>query len=125
MLIGGAGDDTFVFRARLDDDGALGGKARGGGHASFAKITDFAPGEDVIKFDHNVFLGLDPGALGDAVFYAGKGARAGHDQDDRIVCDTKSGKLWFDADGAGGKDAILFAKVAGAPDLGHTDFLVL
>jgi hypothetical protein len=125
VLTGGSGSDNFVFRAKFGDGGAYGKKTGEGGHKSFAEITDFASGTDTISLAEKVFRGLEPGALDAAAFHAGRGVKAGRDEDDRIIHDTKSGKLYFDADGAGGKDAVLFAKVARGVDLDHGDFLVI
>src|SRR5205085_6307585 len=47
----------------------------------------------------------------DARFYAAPGASGGHDADDRVVFDTSSGNLWYDADGSGSGAAQLIATV--------------
>ncbi|HYX19774.1 MAG TPA: calcium-binding protein, partial [Thermoanaerobaculia bacterium] len=50
---------------------------------------------------------------------------SGHDADDRIVYDTSTGNLWYDADGNGSGAAQLFATLEGAPTLAATDFSVV
>jgi Ca2+-binding RTX toxin-like protein len=51
---------------------------------------------------------------------------AAHDADDRIVYNTATGALYYDADGIGGEAAIQFATLSGSPDhLTAADFAVL
>ena len=57
---------------------------------------------------------------------SGQGAKTAHDGDDRIVYDTRSGKLYYDKDGAGGHHAQLFAILDGSPDnISAKDFLIV
>jgi Ca2+-binding RTX toxin-like protein len=62
---------------------------------------------------------------GDAWFFAGAGANAGHDADDRIVYNTSTGQLYYDADGAGGADAQLVATVQGGGTVAAPDIWVV
>jgi Ca2+-binding RTX toxin-like protein len=78
--------------------------------------------EDLVVLDHRVFNALTVGQLNADAFFEGKAA---HDADDRIIYDAKNGKLFYDADGKGGEDALLFAKLDHQLDLTHTDFLVV
>src|SRR5439155_10072951 len=87
-LTGGGGADSFNFSVAP-------------GAADADLITDFASGTDKIHLDARVMGALGTGgglAMGDVRFYAAPGATAGHDADDRVVYDTKSGNLWYDAD---------------------------
>jgi Ca2+-binding RTX toxin-like protein len=52
------------------------------------------------------------------------GARTAHDADDRIVYDTSSGKLYYDADGTGTVQSVQVAVLANAPALAATDIWV-
>jgi VCBS repeat-containing protein len=112
-LMGFAGADTFAFTTAL-----------GNGNVDF--LADFAgvanDGEDVIALDHNVFTGLALGALNPNAFFAGSAA---HDADDRILYDSATGNLFFDADGVGGVAAILFARVEPNSSLTAGDFTVI
>jgi Ca2+-binding RTX toxin-like protein len=38
-----------------------------------------------------------------------QGVRAGHDSDDRLIYDTSTGALYYDADGSGSKKAVQIA----------------
>ena len=105
-LFGGEGDDTFIFdvapgRANADD------------------IVDFHEAEDVIKLDSSVFSGLVAGVLAAEDFVIGKTAR---DESDRII--YNKGDLLYDADGAGGVDAVKFATVGNCTWLTADDFVI-
>jgi Ca2+-binding RTX toxin-like protein len=110
-LTGGQGKDRFVFSTEL---------------TSADVITDFKPGTDKIALDGDIFRRLGD-ALDAGEFLSAPGAAAGQDGNDRIVYDTASGKLHFDVDGnkAGGKAAVHFATLTGAPALGHDDFIIV
>src|SRR5207253_2720257 len=52
---------------------------------------------------------------GDVRFYGAAGATGGHDADDRIVLDTSTGNVYYDADGNGaGAAQLIFTLQAGA-----------
>src|SRR5207248_4960823 len=97
------------------------------GAANADAITDFASGTDKIHLDALVMNALGTGgtfASGDVRFYAAAGATGGHDADDRIVYDTSTGNLWYDADGNGAGAAQLVATLQGASALSATDIVV-
>ncbi|MBN9023000.1 MAG: hypothetical protein J0H08_13080, partial [Rhizobiales bacterium] len=116
-LIGGAGYDAFVFDTKL---GA--GKAGKGADAgfSFARIKDFTVGEDQVLLDRKVFKALDAGALSSDAFAIGKKAKGA---DVHVL--YKDGTLRYDADGKGGADAVVFAKLNHKPAIDADDFLVI
>jgi autotransporter-associated beta strand protein len=116
-LIGGKGMDAFVFDVKL----GAGNAGKGSADAfSFAKIKDFAIGEDQILLDTKVFKALDKGALPDDAFAIGKKAKA-----DGVHILYQNGNIRYDADGKGGKDAVLFAKVGKDLAIDADDFLVI
>ncbi|MEO7222556.1 MAG: PQQ-dependent sugar dehydrogenase [Devosia sp.] len=81
---GGSGSDQFVFGA-LD---------RG-----VDTVTDFTIGSDRLVFDRWIFFDRDAdGTIADAQFHASS-AGVAHDRSDRLIYDTDSGRLYFDADG--------------------------
>jgi Ca2+-binding RTX toxin-like protein len=113
-IAGGSGTDTFIFAATP-------------GSANADSVSDFTSGVDQIRLDATVMTALGASgnfAAGDARFFAGAGANAGHDADDRVVYDTSSGNLWYDADGSGTSTAQLVATLLGAPGLSATDIAV-
>ncbi|MBE2263973.1 MAG: hypothetical protein IAE92_14590 [Burkholderiaceae bacterium] len=134
-LKGGNGNDTLI--------GGAGNDTLDGGDGSDLFVFDTTPGvtnvdlilnfnaaEDTIQLQRYwSFSGLSgTGTLGAGAFWSGAGLSAAHDGNDRIVFDTSSGALYYDADGAGGTAAVQFATVdlitlTGA--ITNVDFLVV
>jgi Ca2+-binding RTX toxin-like protein len=113
-LTGGAGADSFVFAEA--------------GTANADRITDFAPGADKVALDDAGFAAignLGDFAAGDARFYAAAGASSGHDGDDRVIYDTSTGQLYYDADGNGTGTAQLIATLTNIPAISATDLTVI
>jgi Ca2+-binding RTX toxin-like protein len=114
-LTGGTGADAFVF-----DTGPAAGNVD--------QVTDFVSATDRLNFDNATFtaLGADGNfAAGDARFAAGAGFTSGRDASDRIVYDTTTGNLYYDADGSGAGAAQLVATLQGHPALAATDIAVI
>src|SRR5205823_11462577 len=83
---------------------------------------------DKIELDGNVHA--DIGASGnfatdDPRFFSAAGATSGHDATDRVIYDTSTGNLWYDADGSGNGAAQLIATLQGAPAISATDIEVI
>jgi Ca2+-binding RTX toxin-like protein len=102
--VGGAGNDTFVF-AEVGAD----------------RISDFTRGADRIAFDDAVFSGV--GSAGS--FRSGAGLSSGQDADDRVIYNSSTGQLYYDADGGGGGAGQLVATISGAPGLTASDIAVI
>ena len=111
-LGGGPNADTFVFDTVLNAT------------SNVDHITDFAI-DDTIQLEDAIFAGLTPGALAAGAFHSGASATAASDADDRIVYNTTTGDLYYDADGLGGLGAIKFAVLDNKAALTHDDFLVV
>jgi Ca2+-binding RTX toxin-like protein len=114
-LTGGDGADSFVFREAPTN-------------SNFDRLLDFASGTDTLRFDDAAYGNI--GALGDFAagddrFFAGAGAKSGVDAEDRLVYDTSSGFLWYDADGSGSGGQLLVGVVQGAPALSAGDIAVI
>ena len=107
-ISGGAGADSFVF-------------ARTPGAA--AQVGDFSSGADKLVLDAAFYdIGISGNfAAGDVRFYAAAGATAGHDADDRVIYDTATGNLWYDADGNGAGASQLIASTG---SVAATDIVV-
>lgn len=64
-------------------------------------IQNFSVADDTIQLLRTVFAalpGTGPGPVDAVAFWTGTTA---HDADDRIIFDSATGKLWYDADGTG------------------------
>jgi Ca2+-binding RTX toxin-like protein len=108
FLTGGAGDDTFTFNTAL-------------GEGNVDTITDFEAGADSRLLDDAVFAGLSLGTLSADAFNNGGAV----DADDRIIYDTATGNLFFDADGSGAQQATQFATLSNQAPVSNTDFIVV
>jgi hypothetical protein len=106
-LLGEKGKDQFVF-------GEVGKK-------NADKLVDFKPGKDLIGLDGDVFTGIGH-KLGKGEFEIGKLADDGAD---RVIYDRVKGKLYWDGDGKGGDDKVLFAKVDPFLKLSDDDFFMV
>ena len=109
-LTGGKGDDKFVFSAKL-------------GAGNVDTITDFAHGHDKLLLDDAIFKAIGS-SLSSAEFYAHSKATKAHDSTDRLIYDTKHGKLYYDNDGQGGHASVLIAVLSHHPTLSTGDFLI-
>jgi Ca2+-binding RTX toxin-like protein len=116
VLTGGAGADAFVFNLAPN--------------ASSNKdtITDFTSSTDVLQLSKTIFTAISGAVGGLAIeqFWSGAGAVAGHDADDRIVYNTTTGVLYYDADGSGSGSAVQIALLGTAthPALAYTDIFL-
>jgi len=98
------------------------------GAANADAITFFDVNFDTIELDGNAMSAIGPSgrfATDDARFYAAAGASGGHDSNDRVVYDTSSGRLWYDADGSGSSAAQLIATLQNAPALAASSLTVV
>ena len=109
-LTGGAGADTFVF------DRALGPN-------NVDTITDFSSAADMMILRSSVFTGLSGDSLNADALRGGTSVAV--DADDRILYDRDTGSLYFDEDGAGGADAVLFAVLDNKTTVTADDFVIV
>ena len=125
-LFGGSGDDRLFGGAGSDT--LTGGGGRDGhyfdsalGAGDFDRIADFSPVYDTIFLDRDIFTGVaTDGPLAAGAFRAGTAAL---DADDRILYDSATGHIRYDADGSGGGAAVLFAQVSAGTALTSADFV--
>ena len=140
QLTGSAGSDNLTARAGNDTlDGGAGNDTLWGeggaddflftaiGAANADGIRDFASGTDDIVLDASVMtaLGVDGEfSAGDVRFRSGAGLNSGQDADDRVIYNTTTRQLWYDADGSGSGAAQLIATLQSGATLAATDIVV-
>jgi Ca2+-binding RTX toxin-like protein len=108
-LVGGTGSDSFYFDVF--------------GDANADTISDFDAATDTILLEADLFSDDgDLGALLEAAFGEGTAATTA---EQRILYDQDSGTLYFDADGSGAIDPVVFARLTGGTVLDHNDFTLV
>ncbi|PLK71511.1 furin, partial [Rhizobium sp. TH135] len=108
ILIGGTGADIFFFDAFGDENADT--------------IGDFNSAADTILLDIDVFTDAgDLGVLLESAFGQGSEATAA---EQRILYDQNSGNIFYDADGSGAIDPVVFARLTSGTALDHNDFTV-
>lgn len=113
-LNGGAGRDFFFFNTDLS------------AKTNVDTITNFVSGTDVIFLSMMIFSAyglIHNTSPPSSDFVSGVGATA-KDTTDHYLYDTRTGKLYYDADGSGSQAAIQFATLTGHPTLVASDFFV-
>lgn len=110
QLTGGGGADKYLFDSTLSAS------------TNVDKLVDYSVADDTIVLDHSIFAGVATGALAASAFHSGTAA---HDGDDRIIYDSATGKLYYDADGIGGGAQVLFAQLTAGTALTTADFLIV
>jgi Ca2+-binding RTX toxin-like protein len=111
ILSGGRGNDVFFFETKLN------------AKKNFDKILDFAPGQDEMRLDNDIFHGT--GKTGHSLkskkFEVGKEAT---DSDTRILYHENKGVAYYTPHGDNGKQT-KFVKVSKGLDLDHDDFFII
>jgi serralysin len=111
ILKGGAGRDVLVFDTRPSKT------------ANLDRIANFSVVDDTIHMDNAVFTKAgSAGRLASGAFW--KGAKA-HDSSDRVVYDGGTGRLYYDADGAGKAAQTQFAQLSKGLKVTAADFFVI
>jgi Ca2+-binding RTX toxin-like protein len=112
-LTGAQGADTFWFTTALN------------AATNLDHITDFAS-VDMINLESGIFTSLTTtGTLSANAFVSGAGLTSAQDASDRIVYNTTTGALFYDADGAGGAASVQFAVLDNHAALTNADFVVV
>jgi Ca2+-binding RTX toxin-like protein len=137
ILVGGAGDDKLIGGAGNDLLSTYGGGkdnlTGGAGSDVFSftleeltntrlvTITDFkiSDGDKIEVFS---IEDLDYITPTDETFYKAAGATGVASSGQLFAYDTKSGKLYYDADSVGGSAAVVVAVLTGKPNITYTDF---
>jgi Ca2+-binding RTX toxin-like protein len=110
-LSGGAGADLLVFSTPLNPA------------TNVDDISDFDTIEDTILLSSKIFAAAgDPGTLKPGAFFTGSAA---HDGGDRIIYNSITGALLYDADGSGAAAATQFASLSPGLGLSNSDFTIV
>ena len=107
-LTGAVGADRYQFKNALD------------AATNVDRIVDFS-GNDLIHLDDAIFSNIGA-ALNASEFRVGAAAV---DADDRIIYNSATGAMFYDADGAGGAAHIRFATLDPGLALSNADFLMV
>ncbi|EIM29456.1 calcium-binding protein [Microvirga lotononidis] len=108
-LAGGAGSDVFVFDTALSSS------------YNVDRLQDFDCFEDRIELDVAIFTALAPGSLGLDAFGYGSVAAT---EEQRIIYNSATGELFYDADGTGRQAQIKFAVLGAGVGLTAWNFTV-
>jgi Ca2+-binding RTX toxin-like protein len=115
VLTGGANDDSFLFNTALN------------ARLNVDRITDFSAPRDTIVLENSLagtFRALANGFLTEAAFEANDtGTATG--ASDRIIYNTRTGALSYDANGSSAGGAVQFAVLSTKPAISHADFFVI
>lgn len=116
-LDGGAGNDQYIFNSATA--------------SNIDTLLSFTTGADKIVLENGIFTGLGATTgnflAADARFYSGVGVTAAHDATDRLIYNTSTGALYYDADGIGATAKVQIAVIGTTlhPGLAATDFAVI
>jgi Ca2+-binding RTX toxin-like protein len=110
-LTGGAGNDIFRFTAALNQS------------TNVDQINDFAPADDVMRLNGDVFTAFTVGGTpGVGAFRLGSVAQ---DSTDRLLYNPNTGTVRYDADGSGPTAAVPFATLDPGLAVTNADFSVV
>jgi len=109
-LDGGAGGDGYYFDTPLN------------AATNVDRILSYSVADDDIFLENAVFTGLAAGGLAAGAFNTGSAAT---EADDRIIYNSVTGALLFDADGVGGAAAVQFATVTAGLAMSASEFTVI
>ena len=110
LLTGGKGSDTFVLNVTPSA-------------SNLDTFTDFLPGTDKIQLSKTIFTKIGESLMVNQ-FKSGVHLTTAASVDERIIYDTNTGALYYDADGQGGLNAIEIAIIGNKshPILTYNDF---
>jgi Ca2+-binding RTX toxin-like protein len=109
-LTGAAGADHFFFSTAL-------------GASNVDRVTDYSVASDTIRLENSIFTAIGaPGTLAASAFRIGAAAA---DAADRIIYNSATGALLYDADGSGAGAARQFATLDDGLALTRSDFLIV
>ncbi|MDR6759816.1 Ca2+-binding RTX toxin-like protein, partial [Mycoplana sp. BE70] len=112
ILTGGTGKDVFVFNTKPAS-------------TNIDTITDFSVKDDTIHLENGVFTALTKVGKLSAAAFAKNTSGLAADKDDRVIYETDTGKLFYDADGNGKGKGVHFATLTKNLALTADDFFII
>lgn len=110
VMTGGAGMDAFIFSTAFASD-------------NIDRITDFVAADDTIHLAAAIYEAIGLGVLKAADFQANASGLA-MDASDRVIYETGTGHLYYDADGSGASGKVQIATLNAGLALTAADFFV-
>ncbi len=110
-LSGGSGKDTFIFNTQASS-------------TNIDIIDDFSVA-DAIQLENSVFAAMTKTGKLASTAFARNASGLARDKDDRVIYETDTGKLFYDADGNGKGAAIQFAILSKGLALTYGDFFII
>ena len=111
-LTGLAGKDTFMFNTAL-------------GSPNVDTITDFNVADDTIRLENGIFTALSGTGTLTAAQFVKNATGLAEDANDRIIYETDTGKLFYDANGSASGGRIHFATLDKNLALTASDFFIV
>ena len=111
-LIGGLGADRFVFNSAL-------------GATNIDRISDFTDGQDKIRLDDAIFVGLTVAGVLDPNAFVANASGQAENASQHIIYETDTGRLFYDIDGLDGVGRVQFAVMGIGLAIDNTDFQVV
>jgi len=111
-LTGGAGKDTFMFNTAL-------------GSPNVDTITDFNVVDDTIRLENGIFTAIAGTGTLTAAQFVKNATGLAEDANDRIIYETDTGKLFYDANGSASGGRLHFATLEKNLGLTAGDFFIV
>ena len=111
-LTGNGGEDFFVFDTAPSARNA-------------DTITDFTVGIDSLVFNNAIFTRIGKDGTLDVDAFAANDAGVAADRSDRVLYDTVTGEVFYDADGSRAGKAVLVAEIGAGLAVSAADVLVI
>jgi hypothetical protein len=111
-LTGGAGKDTFMFNTAL-------------GSPNVDTITDFNVADDTIRLENGIFTAIAGTGTLTAAQFVKNATGLAEDANDRIIYETDTGKLFYDANGSASGGRLHFATLEKNLGLTAGDFFIV
>ena len=111
IIYGLGGTDYFAFSTAPN------------GASNIDTIVDFTSVDDIIFLDDAIFASLSPGTVAPVYFRSAAGAVSAAGAE-RIVHNSTTGDLYYDADGLGGVASVRFANIGAGTAVFNYDFFV-